>query len=37
MEVQGGEETLLPAVVEDSEAAGSCNSKETTDTRKQLI
>lgn len=37
IEVQGGEETLLPAVVEDSEAAGSCNSKETTNSCIQLI
>lgn len=37
MEVQGGEETLLPADVEDGETAGSCNSKETSDTCIQLI
>lgn len=37
MEVQRVEETLLPVVVEDGEAAGSCNSKETTDTSMQLL
>lgn len=30
---QGGEEALLPAVVDGREAAGSCDSKETTGTR----
>lgn len=30
---QGGEEALLPAVVEGREAAGSCDPKETPDTR----
>lgn len=36
-EVQGGEETELPAVVDGSEAAGRCDPKETPDTRIQSL
>lgn len=36
-ETRGDEKTLLPAVGEESETAGSCDSLDTTDTRKYSI